>query len=149
MMEVKPEISWDFINCFAILCLLHIIYHYLLHFLSFSPFPPFSTFTSFSDLFYCITFPAFLSSYLPSIHPSFTLFFFLSIVKTFLLSRPSFLKTFRLPKRVRKIAISNHQLRHVCPSVRMEQLGSHRKKKSWNLLFEYFSWIGRKNSNFH
>jgi len=28
-------------------------------------------------------------------------------------------------RRVRKIAKSDYQLRHVCPSVRMEQLGSH------------------------
>ena len=57
--------------------------------------------------------------------------------------------------RVRKIAKSDYQLRHVCPSacppspVRMEQLGSHWTYFYEILHIEHVSKICRENSNFH
>ena len=48
-------------------------------------------------------------------------------------------------RRVRKSAESDRQLRHVCPSVRMEQLGSHRTGFSRNLIFRvFFENLSRK-----
>jgi len=52
-------------------------------------------------------------------------------------------------RRVRKIAKSDYQLRHVClslrPSVRMEQLISHWTDFHEKLIFDYFSKICREN----
>ena len=50
--------------------------------------------------------------------------------------------------RIRKIAKSDNQLRHVCPSVRMEQLGSHWTDFYEILIFEYFSEICREIASF-
>ena len=85
MMKIKPEIFWDLINCFAFLCLLHIICHYLLHFLSFSPFPSFLTFTFFRDIVFPLSdlfllhYISFLPSFFPFFLPSFHLSLFHSL----------------------------------------------------------------------
>jgi hypothetical protein len=50
--------------------------------------------------------------------------------------------------RVRKIAKGYSYIRHVCLSVRMEQLGSHWTDFHEILIFEYFSKICNENSNF-
>jgi hypothetical protein len=50
-------------------------------------------------------------------------------------------------KRWRKIAKSDYSLRHACPSVCMEQLGSNWKGFSLNFKFEDFSKIGREKSS--
>jgi len=41
-------------------------------------------------------------------------------------------------KRVRKIAKSNYKFRYVCPSVRMEQFGSHWKDINYILYLRVF-----------
>ena len=56
---------------------------------------------------------------------------------------PLNVKAFRF---FRKIAKSDYQLRYVCPSVLMEQLGFY-WTILWNVIFEYISKIWRENSS--
>ena len=51
-------------------------------------------------------------------------------------------------RRVRKFSKSDYKLRHVCPSVRMEQLGLPLDGFSWYLIFEYYPKICWKKSSF-
>ena len=163
MVKVQPEISWDLINCFAVLC--------FVSFLSLSSTLSFVLFISISPCFYsqqryCFSSPrlvfialyflsSFLYSFLPSIHPSFfTLFFFLSIatkLSCFLVL--PFCRLFffsdafaKLWKATISFVMSVHL--SVLPSARMEQPDSHRENFHEISYMSIFRESDEKKSNF-